>query len=446
MDTSKIAPVAVIGAGLAGSEAALVLAKRGIQVTLFEMRPVQTTPAHKTDLPAELICSNSFKSDSIASAHGILKAELNLLQSPLLISALEHRIPAGSALAVDREKFSTRILERLCASPNISIERCEIGKPPDAFPYCIIAAGPLASESLTAWLQSRFSADSLYFYDAIAPILSTESIDFEKVFLASRWGKGSADYCNCPLTEDEYRVFYDALISADKVPAREFEKEKYFEACLPVEVVAQRGYEALAFGTFRPVGLVDPKTGTRPFAVCQLRKENISGESYSMVGFQTRMTISEQKRVIRLIPGLEHVEFLRYGSIHRNTYLNSPSLLAQDLSFKQEPALFLAGQICGNEGYTESIATGHLSALFTWARITGKELPAPSAGSACGALLNHITQSQSKKFTPTNINFGLFDMPESALKKGLGKDKKREIISDRALLTMTQWIKKNSLL
>ena len=446
MAFSKNNSLAVIGAGLAGSEAALVLAKRGIKVTLFEMRPDKITPAHKTDLPAELVCSNSFKSDELPTAHGILKAELKLLESPLLDTAQKYRIPAGSALAVDRKKFSAHILELLSHHPNISIKRREISRPPQEYACCIIAAGPLASDSLTAWLLSRFSADSLHFYDAIAPIIATDSIDMDKAYLASRWNKGSADYCNCPFNEDEYRRFYDALIAADKVKARSFEKETFFEACLPVEVVAQRGFDALVFGTLRPVGLVDPKTGKRPYAVCQLRKETASGESYSMVGFQTRMTIPEQKRVIRLIPGLEKAEFLRYGSIHRNTYMNSPALLSRDLSFKEEPYLFLAGQLCGNEGYTESIATGHLAALFAWAKMIKKVFPAPSGASACGALLRHVTHRAGKKFTPSNINFGLFDIPQSAVKKRIDKDKKRALLCDRALRTMREWITENSLL
>jgi methylenetetrahydrofolate--tRNA-(uracil-5-)-methyltransferase len=357
--------------------------------------------------------------------------------------AQEYRIPAGSALAVDRDRFSSRILELLSNHPNITVQRRELSKPPKEHQFCIIAAGPLASEALTSWVLSTFSADSLYFYDAIAPIIATDSIDMDKAFLASRWNEGSTDYCNCPFTEDEYRVFYDALISADRVKARAFEQKHFFEACLPVEVVASRGFDSLAFGPLRPVGLVDPRSGTRPYAVCQLRKENASGESYSMVGFQTRMTIPEQKRVIHLIPGLEKAEFLRYGSIHRNTYFNSPSLLLPDLSFKQNPSLFLAGQICGNEGYTESIATGHLAALFVWAKVTGTRLTTPSAATACGALLQHITKSESKNFTPSNINFGLFDIPEEALKKGVGKEKKRELLCERALRAMEQWIKEN---
>ncbi len=442
MGTSS-SSIAVIGAGLAGSEAALVLARRGIPVDLYEMRPDRMPPAHKTEYPAELVCSNSFKSDQLPTAHGLLKMELSLLESPLLAIAGDTRIPAGSALAVDREKFSRRVNELLAIDSHIVIKRCECDKPPEGHPLCIIAAGPLVSASLTKWLSETFSSGSLHFYDAIAPIVSADSIDISKAFLANRWEKGGADYYNCPFTEEEYHTFYDALISADRVKSRKFENECFFEACLPIEVVAQRGYDALPFGTLRPVGLTDPRTGKRPFAVCQLRKENAMGESYGMVGFQTRMTISEQKRILRLIPGLEHAEFLRYGSIHRNTFLNSPSLLADDLSFRTNGTLFLGGQICGNEGYTESIATGHLAALFAWARIMNKTLSPIPITTACGALLRYVTKSDRKQFTPSNINFGLFEPLLQGGKKKLTKTDKRQQLCERALQDMKEWIEQN---
>ncbi|MCX7727325.1 MAG: methylenetetrahydrofolate--tRNA-(uracil(54)-C(5))-methyltransferase (FADH(2)-oxidizing) TrmFO, partial [Chitinispirillaceae bacterium] len=353
--------VYIIGAGLAGCESALVLARKGVNVVLFEARPKVMTPAHKTSLPAELVCSNSFKSDVLPSAHALLKLELRALKSPLLEVADATSIPAGSALAVDRERFSLKVKELIFSYSNITYVEEEVSEPPQDG-YTIIAAGPLVSEKLTEWMVRTFSTKSLHFYDAIAPIISADSINYSKVFFASRRDCGSKDYLNCPFTEEEYRIFYEELCKADSVVAHSFEKESFFEACLPIEVIAKRGYLSLVFGPLRPVGLIDPNSRKRPFAVCQLRKENISGESYNMVGFQTRLKIQEQKRVFRLIPGLENAEFLRFGSIHRNTYLDSPALLNSDLSFKKITNLFLAGQLCGNEGYTESIATGHLAA------------------------------------------------------------------------------------
>ncbi len=437
---SSTSSVAIVGAGLAGSEAALVLARKGIPVTVFEMRPGRMTPAHKTDKPAELVCSNSLKSDELPTAPGILKAELAMLGSPLLTAARKYRVPAGTALAVDREKFSREIHEQISSHPLITLQRRECTRPPEDFQYCILTAGPLVSESLTEWLQKTFSVDSLHFYDAIAPIISADSVNENKAFYASRYGKGSDDYCNCPFTEEEYRVFYDAVIAADKVKRHDFEQEHFFEACLPIEVIAQRGYTALPFGAMRPVGLINPHTGERPFAVCQLRKENAAGESLNMVGFQTRMTVGEQKRVLRLIPGLEHAEFLRFGSIHRNTYLQSPALLETDFSFRKKRSLFLAGQLCGNEGYTESIATGHLVALFCWLRLTKKVVLPPPPTTACGALLKHITQSAEKKFTPSNCNFGLFEPLPLSEKRKPKKKEKRLLMCERALQEMKLWI------
>ena len=432
--------VAIIGAGLAGSEAALVLGRMGIEVELFEARPLWQSPAHTTDLPAELVCSNSFKSQELPSAHGLLKAELMLLGSPLLEAAKEVCVPAGSALAVDREEFSRKIARKLQQEPLIRYTQKELGAPPTSCRYCLIAAGPLASEKLTTWISSTVSSSALHFYDAIAPIIATDSIDRSIVFSASRWEDGEGDYLNCPFNEEEYRVFYDALRGADQVSARAFEHARFFEACLPVEVAAQRGYEALAFGPLRPVGLFDPRTGKRPFAVCQLRKENNAGDSYNMVGFQTRLTIPEQTRVFRLIPGLEHAEFLRFGSIHRNTYLDSPRLLAGDLSFKVRPDLFLAGQICGNEGYTESIATGHLAARFIAARVRGDVFSPPPPETALGCILRHVTESVDSPFTPTNIHFGLFPPLDQVFRGRGGKAEKKQRQCDRALESLRNWI------
>ncbi len=439
----KSSAVAIIGAGLAGSEAALVLAQKGIEVELFEMRPLRTTPAHTTGLPAELVCSNSFKSDLLPGAHGLLKAELALLKSPLLAAAQQTRVPAGSALAVDREQFSLLIDKQLSENPRITITRQELPAPPAGPGLCIITAGPLVSEALASWLAQTCSAGGLYFYDAIAPIVSADSIDMHTAFYAARWGRGGDDYCNCPFTEEQYRVFYDALTEADKVEKRHFEDEKYFEACLPVEEIARRSHDALLFGPLRPVGLTDPRTGKRPYAVCQLRKENRAGLSLNMVGFQTRMTIGAQKRVFRLIPGLELAEFMRYGSVHRNTYVNSPSVLEKDLSFKNNGSVFCAGQLCGSEGYTESIATGHWAALFAWCRMLGREAVLPPATTACGGLLRHVTRPCDRGFTPSNINFGLIE-PLPAPEKGkIGKEHKNRLVCERALHDMESWIAKN---
>ncbi len=436
--------VAIIGAGLAGCEAALVLSRMGIKVDLFEARPHRMTPAHKTSSPAELVCSNSFKSDQIPSAHGLLKAELAVLDSPLLDAAKRCAVPAGSALAVDRELFSETVDNLLREEKRIEIIRQELSNPPEGYEFCIIAAGPLASESLTKWLAETFSSSSLNFYDAIAPIVSADSIDRSIAFSASRWEEGDGDYLNCPFTEEEYRIFYDALREADQVVARQFEDQKFFEACLPVEVLAGRGYEALAFGTLKPVGLIDPRTAKRPFAVCQLRKENIAGESYNMVGFQTRLTIPEQKRVFRLIPGLAGAEFMRYGSIHRNTYLDSPRILSEDLSFRSRPSLFLSGQICGSEGYTESVATGHLAALSLAAKMTGNTFAPPPPETALGSLMCHVTGSKEKVFTPSNIHFGLFPPLENVKRGRLGKKEKKEALCRRALDKINEWKKDHS--
>lgn len=435
--------VAIIGAGLAGSEAALTLAGLGIDVVLYEMRPQTMTPAHKTDLPAELVCSNSLKSDQISSAHGILKAELTLLKSPLLEAAKKTKIPAGSALAVDRVEFSLCVNKMLHSYPNITFENREVNQPPDNCDFCLITAGPLVTKPLVDWLIKMASSDSLYFYDAIAPIISSDSIDMNIAFFASRWNNETADYCNCPFTEEQYKTFYDALIHADKLKSHHFEKEYFFEACLPVEIAASRGFLSLPFGIMKPVGLLDPRTNKRPFAVCQLRKENTMGESYNMVGFQTRMTYREQDSVLRLIPGLNNAEFLRYGSIHRNTYINSPKLLSHDLSLKKNKNIFIAGQLCGNEGYTESIATGHLAALFIWSRISNIGFTPLQSTTACGALMHHITHSKSKRFTPTNVNFGLFPPVQLNSKTKIPKKEKRKYLAQRALTDIETWIREN---
>lgn len=435
--------VAIIGAGLAGSEAALVLARAGISVDLYEMRPTKNTPAHTTELPGELVCSNSFKSEQLPTAHALLKKELEKLHSPLLTLADKARVPAGSALAVNRVEFSTYIQEKLNSYPNLTYITEELTEPPQDADFTLIATGPLTSGGLADWLQNRFSQESLNFYDAIAPIIDVDSIDTSIAFWAARWGKGDADYLNCPFTKEEYDVFYNALVEADQVKKHDFEDASYFEGCLPIEVVAGRGYDAIRYGMMRPVGLDDPRTGRWPFAVCQLRKENRAGTAVNLVGFQTRMTFAEQKRVFRLIPGLENAEFLKYGTIHRNSYINAPELIASDLSFKDEPSLFIAGQLSGNEGYTESVATGHLAALAIISRIkNGESASFPDDNTALGALLTHITTPPLKgDYTPSNMNFSIIAPPPEG--KKLRKKDKKEFYCKRALEVMDKWITAN---
>jgi methylenetetrahydrofolate--tRNA-(uracil-5-)-methyltransferase len=439
-----MATAAVIGAGLAGSEAALVLARNGITVDLFEMRPGTMTPAHKTDLPAELICSNSFKAYGTTSAHGLLKTELEMLHSPLLGLAKASAIPAGCALAVDRHQFAQSVLDALQHEPNIILKRQECLSPSENHQYTLIAAGPLASSSLTDWIQKSFNREFLNFYDAIAPIISGDSINMSTAFFGERRDPASSDYINCPFTEEEYRNFWTALCEADKAVAREFEEARFFEACLPVEVIANREFSALAYGVLKPIGFIDPRTGRRPFALCQLRKENKAGDSYNMVGFQTRLIIPSQQKVFRMIPSLEQAEFLRYGSIHRNTYLDSPKLLNDDLSFKTMDNVFCAGQICGSEGYTESISTGHLAAMAIIKRIQGSRLIALPTTTALGALVNHVVHSETMPFTPSNINYGLFPaLAETPNKRKIGKAGKWVQLCDRAKAGLNEWILNN---
>ena len=431
--------VEIIGAGLAGCEAALVLSRSGIGVELVEMRPEKTTPAHTTGLPAELVCSNSLKSQELPSNQALLKQELHILDSPLLRCATESSVPAGKALAVDRLQFSRKIQDALESRPNIRIQRREAFQPGGA-PYSIIAAGPLASEALVNWLTSTFPSDALHFYDAIAPIVSLDSIDTDIAFFASRRHPESPDYLNCPFTEEEYGRFYDALIIADRAASRDFEQAAYFEACLPLEVIAKRGKQSLAFGPLKPVGFIDPRTGKRPYAVCQLRRETRDGDGFGMVACQTRLIIAGQNQVFRLIPGLGNARFLRWGSCHRNTYMDSPRLLAADLSFKGRPEIFLAGQLCGNEGYVESITTGHLAALFVLDRIQDKAASPPPVTTACGGLLRHVIASEIRPFTPSNFHFGLLPFLEETLGKKIGKAQKHELLCKRAIDDFKQWL------
>lgn len=435
-----MAKVAVIGAGLAGSEAALVLSRYGVDVDVYEMRPESMTPAHKTPLPAELVCSNSFKAIDTQTAHGQLKRELEILQSPLLGIARSCRVPAGSALAVDREIFSTRVLQALEQAGTCTLIRKQCSEPPQGYDFCIIAAGPLVSDDLAQWLARTFGSKSLSFYDAIAPIIDSDSLDMSICFTAARHDSESTDYINCPFTEQEYKTFYDALTVADKVVAHEFEQACFFEACLPVEVIASRGYLALAYGTMRPVGLNDPRTGRWPFAACQLRRETADGTAYSLVGFQSRLKMADQERVFRLIPGLGQAQFLRFGTIHRNSYLDSPRLLAEDLSFRAENHLFCAGQLNGGEGYTESIATGHLAALAVCTALSGERLPSPPPETALGALVRHITNSPVEPFAPGNCNFGIFPAVAPPLgRRKWGKKEKQALLCERATASLSQW-------
>jgi methylenetetrahydrofolate--tRNA-(uracil-5-)-methyltransferase len=439
--------VTVVGGGLAGSEAAWQLASRGFDVTLHEMRPVITTPAHKTDKLAELVCSNTFKSTELSNAHGLLKAEMRLMGSLILQAADAARVAAGSALAVDRDVFSQYVTERIESEPRINIARGEvtaINAP------AIIATGPLTSDKLADAIRARLGVDALAFYDAIAPIVARESIDDAIVFRGSRYGKetmeGADDggaYLNCPMTREQYDLFLDALISADQYHGHEFDEAPYFEGCMPVEVMAQRGRDTLRFGPLKPVGLRDPRTGRDAHAVVQLRQEDRAGRMWNMVGFQTRLRIPEQQRVLKMIPGLEQAEFLRYGSIHRNSYLNSPAALSGHLSALDEPTIMFAGQITGVEGYTESSATGLLAGINLGRILAGDDPVIPPPTTMLGALYRYMREADPKHFQPMNANFGLVDDLRVTVRD---KKRKREMFAERALADMNEWIEGNALL
>ncbi len=400
------AAVQIIGAGLAGCEAAWQCARRGVAVELCEMRPVRTTPAHQTGDFAELVCSNSLKSDSENTAPWLLKEEMRRAGSLLLEIARESAVPAGHALAVDRTAFSARVTETISREPRITIRREEVSTI-EAGVISIIATGPLTSESLSREIASLTGAEHLAFYDSISPIVEADSIDLAKVYLAARYDKGTADYVNCPMSKEEYDQFYDALISAHSVEEREWEKLNYFESCLPIEEIARRGRDTLRFGPMKPVGLKDPRTGRQPYAVVQLRQENLRADSYNLVGFQNHLKFAEQARVLRLIPGLENARFLRYGQIHRNTYINAPSVLRETLQMKQHARVLFAGQICGVEGYVESIATGLLAGINAAALAAGQEPLPPPRATAFGSLTHYITRADPRKFQPANITFDL---------------------------------------
>jgi methylenetetrahydrofolate--tRNA-(uracil-5-)-methyltransferase len=431
--------VHIVGTGLAGSEAAHYLAERGIQVVLHEMRPERMTEAHKTSGCAELVCSNSLKSKDPISAPGMLKAEMNQIGSLILSSAAVSEVPGGQALAVDRDIFSARVTEALKAHPNVTFAPGEVTAPPEG-EITLLATGPLTSESLSNWLVKATGADDLYFYDAIAPIIDASTIDMDRCFLANRYNKGEEEaYLNCPMNVEEYGAFIDALMAGEKVPPKSFEKEKFFQGCQPIEAIAATGRESLRFGPMKPVGLDDPKTGRWAHAIVQLRPENRARTAYNLVGFQTKLKYGEQARVFRMIPALHQVEFLRLGSIHRNTYVCGPKVLRSDLSLKGHPKVYLGGQITGVEGYLESAACGMLAAIFIEQRLSGRAHTAPPANTALGALLRHITGSEPKNYQPANIHFGLFDTTLFEGITGLKKDGARESMAKQTLDNFTQW-------
>jgi methylenetetrahydrofolate--tRNA-(uracil-5-)-methyltransferase len=426
----------IIGGGLAGSEAAWQAARRGLRVLLYEMRPQRQTPAHRTAWLGELVCSNSLKSAALGTAPGLLKEELRRVGSLVLRMADATRIPAGSALAVDREQFARSISEAIAGHPGITLVREEIRELPSDLPT-IIASGPLTSEALAEQIRQLSGERDLYFHDAISPIVDAQTIDYDRAFFASRHGEGDArDYLNCPFTEEEYRHFHEALTQATLVPFHAFEEPRYFEACLPIEEIASRGLETLAYGPMRPVGLVDAQGRHDFHAVAQLRREDQMGSAFNLVGFQTKMTYPEQKRVFRLIPGLERAEFLRFGSLHRNTYINSPKLLRDTLQFRGRDDLFFAGQITGVEGYTESVATGLLAGLNAVRLVQRTDLLVPPPSTALGALVRYIAYATSLPFQPMNINFGLLpELPQRVR----GKTERRRHMVQRALSAADRW-------
>ncbi|SNZ06546.1 methylenetetrahydrofolate--tRNA-(uracil-5-)-methyltransferase [Persephonella hydrogeniphila] len=424
--------VAVIGAGLAGSEAAYKIANEGFNVDLYEMRPEKKTPAHKTEKFAELVCSNSLGGKEITTGAGLLKEEMKLLGSLIIPVAEEFSVPAGGALAVDREKFSQKITEILEKHPNIKVIRKEITKIPEEYDFVIIATGPLTSENLSKEIQKLTGAEYLYFYDAIAPTVDAETVDFSKGFWGDRYGKGEGDYFNCVLNEEEYEIFYNELMKGEQVPLKDFERAVFFEGCLPVEEIARRGKQTLLFGPMKPVGLIDPKTGKQPFAVVQLRKENREGTLLSMVGFQTKLKYPEQKRIFRLIPALKNATFVRLGSIHRNTFIQSQKVLKPTLQMKKNHKIFFAGQITGVEGYAASAATGILAGINVVRMLQGKEPVVPPETTMLGGLVRYITEPKDE-LQPMNPNFALLPDLDNKIKD---KRKRKLLKAQRALKDM----------
>ncbi len=431
--------VKIIGAGLAGSEAAWQCARQGIPVALYEMRPVRLTPAHQTADFAELVCSNSLKSESENTAPWLLKEEMRRAGSLLLQIARECSVPAGHALAVDRLAFAAKVTEAIAREPLITVHREEVTQIDEAA-VTVIATGPLTSDALSAEIARITGGSHLYFYDSISPIVEADSIDRDRVYLAARYDKGTADYINCPMSKEEYDTFYDALLGAQSVEDRDWEKLNYFESCLPIEEIARRGRDTLRFGPMKPVGLNDPRTGRMPYAVVQLRQENLRADSYNLVGFQNHLKYGEQARVLRLIPGLENARFLRYGQIHRNTYINSPSLLNQTLQMKLHLRVLFAGQICGVEGYVESIATGLLAGLFASALVREASPVAPPRASAFGSLVHYVTRAEAKNFQPANITFDLLPALETRVRD---RKQRHQLQCEQALRAFDSWWQPN---
>jgi methylenetetrahydrofolate--tRNA-(uracil-5-)-methyltransferase len=456
-----MARVTIVGGGLAGSEAAWQAASRGVPVVLHEMRPVKPTAVHKTDGLAELVCSNSFRGDKLDNAVGLLKEEMRRLGSLVMRAADEARVPAGAALAVDRDLFSSRVTEAIASHPLISIRREEITSiPSGADGPVILATGPLTSDALSAEIAALVGATHLYFYDAISPIVSGESIDRARVFRASRWGRnirgsepaqsagdacgvddGEGDYLNCPFTKDEYQRFYEALMSAEKAGLHEFDQPKFFEGCLPIEVMASRGVDTLRFGPMKPVGLADPRTGRDAYAIVQLRQDNIAGDHFSLVGFQTQMKWGEQARVLKMIPGLENAEFVRFGMIHRNTYVNAPTVLRDTWQTRMRGDLFFAGQMSGVEGYVESAASGLIAGRNAASLALGEEPVAAPRTTAIGALAYYAANADPKHYVPSNIAFGLIPPLEQRVKS---KKDRNLAISERALKDLNDWLESTS--
>ena len=428
--------VKIIGAGLAGSEAAWQCARRGVPVELYEMRPVRATPAHQTADFAELVCSNSLKSESENTAPWLLKEEMRRAGSRLIEIAKDCAVPAGHALAVDRTQFSAKVTETISGEALIQVRREEVTEI-DESQLTIVATGPLTSDALSGEIARLSGSSHLFFYDSISPIVEADSIDMSKVYLAARYDKGTADYINCPMSKEEYDRFYDALVAAESVEAKDWEKLNYFESCLPIEEIARRGRDTLRFGPMKPVGLRDPRTGRPPYAVVQLRQENLRADSYNLVGFQNHLKFGEQAQVMRLIPGLENARFSRFGQIHRNTYINSPALLSSTLQMKEHPAVIFAGQICGVEGYVESIATGMLAGIFASQLVTGEMPVAPARASALGSLLNYITHADPKKFQPANITFDLLPPLDIKIRD---RQQRRKLQCGLALKELEHWL------
>ena len=461
----------VVGGGLAGCEAAWQAARLGVRVVVHEMRPVRRTAVHKTDRLAELVCSNSFRGDKLDNAVGLLKEEMRRLDSIVMRAADASRVPAGAALAVDRDRFAECVTLALSEHPLVTVVREEVPRVPDDLPGpLIVATGPLTSDSLSADIAALVGAGHLYFYDAVSPIVLAESIDMSKVFRASRWGRslpprgdshgssasgirgktpacgdeGDGDYLNCPFTAAEYVRFYDALVAAEKTPLHEFDDARFFEGCLPIEVMAARGVDTLRFGPMKPVGLVDPRTGRQPHAAVQLRQDTLAGDHYSLVGFQTQMKWGEQARVLRLVPGLERAEFARFGMIHRNTYLNAPTVLRETWQTKTHDTIFFAGQISGVEGYVESAASGLMAGRNAASLVLGRPMRVPPRTTALGALAYYVSHADSRRYDPTNITFGIMPPlePEGGRRKRKKADRKLAY-SVRALEDLDAWLRES---